>query len=146
MKSMFKSFATLVFLVGFAYQAPLKCESISDSANISMQDCNGDISGGAYVTFAGKFGGEINKNEIQSTTELGIAGCAVGSKIYKFNLIIESRGETVSYKGESYVLSEEILKSLRSLQQGDTFEFTEIKAHLPNGGKIDALGRKYTIV
>ncbi len=147
MKNGFKSLATFLFLVGVVGQVQSKAINIPCEAdNTASLDCVANLPGGAYLTFAGKFGGEINKSELSSTTELGIAGCAVGSKIYDFSLKINFGGETVSFKGDTYVLSKEILKNLRELTPVDTFEFTEIKAYLPSGSKIDALGRIFTII
>lgn len=108
--------------------------------------CNSDVLGGAYVTLADKFGGEITTKELKTVKELGIAGCAKGSKVYAFILEIKSKGNTKRFTGDSNSLSKEILYNLGTLTKGDSFIFTKIKANLPTGGKIDALGRTFTVV
>ena len=140
MKKTISSITILLFVSAIYFQA------LAYGKDSQKVNCIDAVVGGAYLTFADKFGGEINREELRSTTELGVAGCAAGSKIYTFKLVIKSSGNIKRFSGESYVLSSEILKSLKSLQPGDSFEFTEIKAHLPTGSRIDALGRLFTVV
>lgn len=104
--------------------------------------------GGAYATFAGKFGGDITKKELMHNTEVGVAGCTAGSLIYTFSLHVnvESEGKSDVFKGTSHELTTDMLKSLRSLKHGDSFEFKRIKAQLPEGSKIDVLGRIFIVV
>ena len=144
MKSAISFSASLLFLIGMINQSPASiiCATNGNINTISVEE----VLGGAYLTYADKFGGEISNEELRTTTELGIAGCAVGSKIYAFNLVVKANGKTRRFVRKSYVLSKEILKSLQSLKPGDTFKFTEIRVTLPSGSKIDALGRTFTIV
>ena len=109
-------------------------------------ESNTEISGGAYDTFAGKFGGDITRKDLMFNSEVGVAGCAAGSLIYKFSLHVNSDGKSKVFKGTSHVLTDEMLKSMRSLKQGGTFEFKDIKAHLPSGSDIDVLGRTFIVV
>lgn len=146
MKKVIQSVVIVLFLFGVSIQLSAKSSCVSKNKDVAALECLEEMLGGAYLTFAGKFGGEINQEELESNTELGIEGCAHGSKIYAFNLEIRSGGKLKKVKGESYRLTKEVLKSLRDLKVGDTFEFKEIKAHLPGGGKIDAIGRVFTIV
>ena len=110
------------------------------------QAYNATETGGAYATMAGKFGGELTKKEIQQCKEVGVAGCAEGSKIYKFDLYIYSGGKTTRFSGSSNVLTTDISGKLNALKKGDSFEFKRIKAHLPNGNSVDVVGRKFVIV
>ncbi|MCH8231530.1 MAG: hypothetical protein IIB82_02615 [Bacteroidetes bacterium] len=112
------------------------CDSESDT----------EIAGGAYATFGGKFGGDITSKDLMFNSEVGVAGCAAGSLIYKFSLHVNSDGKSKVFKGTSHVLTDEMLKSMRSLKQGGTFEFKDIKAHLPSGSDIDVLGRTFIVV
>lgn len=107
-----------------------------------------EIAGGAYATFAGKFGGDITRKDLMLNSEVGVAGCAAGSLIYTFSLHInfESEGKSDVFKGTSHLLTTDMLKNLRSLRQGDTFEFKDLRAHLPSGSEIDVIGRIFTIV
>lgn len=103
--------------------------------------------GGAYLVFAGKFGGEVTKSEIEKQTTLGVDGCAKGSRIFQFTLEVSKAGKTTAYRGSSNVLSKEIITGLRSLSTGDSFEFKKVKAYLPNGkDMVDVHGKKFTIV
>ena len=109
-------------------------------------ECLDDLTGGAYLTFAGKFGGEVDRNVLNETSQVGVAGCAAGSQIFKYTLHINANGRKSVFKGESHLLTDEILTSLRSLKKGDKFEFKEIRAQLPSGSKVDVLGRVFTVV
>jgi hypothetical protein len=142
MKRVIKSIAILFVLCTFGYQAPA-LTFVGHSLKIA---CTEDVLGGAYVTLADKFGGEIGTKELKTVRVLGIAGCAQGSKVYAFVLEIKSKGKTKRFIGDSNSLSKEILNNLGVLNKGDTFIFTKIKANLPTGGKIDALGRTFTVV
>lgn len=134
MKNLLKLMLILVFMM------------VIISKSTADVPCNLDGPGGAYVTLADKFGGEISTKELKTVRELGIAGCAKGSKVYAFILEIKSKGKMKRYTGDSNSLSKEILYNLGILTKGDTFIFIEIKANLPTGGKIDALGRTFTVV
>lgn len=103
--------------------------------------------GGAYVIFAGKFGGNITKKEMTGQRELAVDGCAKGSKIVRFTLEITKSGQTTSLKTESNVLTQEMLNKLKALSVGDGFEFKHTKAHLPNGkDMVDVHGKKFVVV
>ena len=103
--------------------------------------------GGAFLSFAGKNGGEITKKEVGSQSELMVEGCAKGSKILKYTLEITKGGHTTSLHAESNKLSAEIQSKLKSLSAGDSFEFTQIKALLPNGKDVvDVHGQKFIVV
>lgn len=103
--------------------------------------------GGAYLTFADKFGGDVTHKDLRQTIEIGVAGCAKGSKIFQFQLKITKSGKQVSYKGTSPILTKEMLTTLRSLSNGDEFIFKKVKAHLPDGkSEVDVWGKKFTVV
>ncbi len=106
-----------------------------------------DAYGGAYCLFANKFGGEISKKDLQAYNELDIKGCAAGSKIFKYTLVITKNGQKSTYRGKSKFLTDAMLAKLRSLSDGDEFIFIDIRAHLPNGnGSVDVSGRKFRVV
>ena len=103
--------------------------------------------GGAYLLFAGKFGGEVNKKEIAEQRELAVDGCAKGSKIFKYTLVITKGGQKSTYQSNSNVLSGEMQTKLKTLTSGDYFEFSEIKAYLPNGKDIvEVHAKKFVVV
>jgi len=104
--------------------------------------------GGAYLTFAGKFGGVVNKNHIKRTTKLGVDGCASGSLITKYTLKIKrQKKKTQVFEGKSHLLTNEIKTALMSLTSGDSFEFSRVTAQLPRGGgKIDVAAKTFLVV
>lgn len=102
--------------------------------------------GGAYLTFAGKFGGDLTKQELKEHSTLGIEGCAKGSKILAYTLEIKTQGTVRNIQSDSDQLSKEALALLRSLDKGDEFIFKNMKAKLPVGGTVDVMGRKFIIV
>ena len=102
--------------------------------------------GGAYLTFAGKFGGELSKEDLQKHKEINVRGCANGSRIFQFTLNITRDGKTKVYTGKSHQLSAEMLTQIKSLSSGDMFHFEDIKAHLPSGGEVDVHARKFVVV
>lgn len=102
--------------------------------------------GGAYVVFAGKFGGEITKQEMEGQTSLGVDGCARGSRIFQFTLEVKKSGRTSTYSAKSNNLSNEMTSALRSLSVGDEFEFKNMKAYLSNGKDVvDVHGKAFKI-
>lgn len=102
--------------------------------------------GGAYLVFAGKRGGVVSKKEIDVQRELAVEGCAKGSKIFKYTLQITKGGTTTSYKADSHTLTAEMQTSLKSLTKGDSFEFVEIKAYLPDGKEVvNVWGEKFVV-
>ena len=142
MKMIMKSVTVVFFLVAVMQFAEAK----SDCIKLAKQNSIVDTSGGAYATFADKFGGEINRTELRQNSKVGVAGCAAGSLIFTFDLIVHGGEKPVVFSGESHELTEDMLKSLRGLKKGDSFEFKKIKAQLPTGGEVDVLGRIFTIV
>lgn len=102
--------------------------------------------GGAYLVFAGKFGGEITRKEIESHSEVKVEGCATGSKVFQFTLYVTKSGKTSTLKGKSNLLTGEMLDQLKSLTKGDSFEFQHTKAHLPNSKDVvNVHGRKFVV-
>lgn len=104
------------------------------------------ITGGAYLTFAGKHSGEIAITEIASHKELSVTGCAAGSKIYQFTLYVKKDGKTRSFAGKSPVLSTEAQAALKTLKKGDSFYFEKVKAHEPEGNIVDVRAGTFTVV
>ena len=115
---------------------------IPTGINISNANPAPEKRGGAYLTLAGKFGGNISQAELEAECKLGIEGCAKGSKIFKYSLYIQDK----VYKGSSHSLSDEALAHLKKLEKGDEFHFESIRAKLPEGRNVDVLARKFTVV
>ena len=104
-------------------------------------------SGGAWVLFAGKLGGEITRPEIEGETELKVEGCARGSRVFDFTLSITKNGKTNVLTTNSNLLTAEMRAQLKSLAKGDAFEFRKTKAFLPNGKDVvDVRGGKFMVV
>ena len=103
--------------------------------------------GGAYLFFAGKYGGEITKQEMTGQTEVAVDGCARGSRIFTFTLTITKGKNKSTYATTSNVLTAEMRGKLNSLSKGDVFEFQHVKAYLPNGKDVvDVRGGKFVVV
>lgn len=103
--------------------------------------------GGAYLLFAGKFGGEITRKEIGSNSEVKVEGCARGSRIFQFTLHVTKSGKTKTLTGKSDLLTDEMIEQLKSLSKGDSFEFQNTKAWLPNNKDVvDVHGKKFIVV
>lgn len=103
--------------------------------------------GGAYLLFAGKFGGEVSKKEIESQHELTVEGCAKGSKIFKYTLVVTKGGQSSTYQSSSAMLTSEMQTKLRSLSAGDSFEFSQVRAYLPNGKDVvDVSAKKFFVI
>jgi hypothetical protein len=103
--------------------------------------------GGAYLLFAGKFGGEVSRKEIADQKELAVDGCAKGSKIFQYTLVVTKGNQTFTYQASSNLLTMEMQSKLKSLAAGDRFEFTQIKAYLPNGKDVvDVHGKIYFVI
>lgn len=146
MKKNFRNFmfsGTLLFLTFPLFQGPAVLHNVT-----SQESMGSEIAfGGAYIMFAGKFGGEITKREIEEQTAVSVDGCATGSRIFKFTLDVTKDGKMTSLEGGSSVLTKEMLSSLRSLSKGDEFEFRKPKAYLPNGKDVvDVQGKKFVVV
>ena len=123
---------------------------ISVPATISPVDLEATVEadyGGAYVIFAGKFGGEITQKEIASHSEIKVEGCAKGSRIFQFTLRVTKGGKTSTLTNKSNSLTGEMVTQLKSLSKGDSFEFQQTKAYLPNGKDVvDVVGKKFIVV
>lgn len=103
--------------------------------------------GGAYLMFAGKFGGEITRKEIAEHRDLEVDGCAKGSRIFKFTLDITQGGKITSLQSDAGNLTKAMLSKLKSLSSGDSFEFKKTKAYLPNGKDVvDVHAKKFVVV
>lgn len=104
--------------------------------------------GGAYLVFGNKMGGKITAKVLQSACELDVAGCAKGSQIFSFRLVVFRNGKRSTYQVEdSNELSAEMRASLANLKAGDTFEFKQIKAYLPNGrDQIDVFAKRFKLI
>lgn len=109
-------------------------------------DLVAEAPGGAYLTIAGKFGGEITTDDIIKHTTLGIDGCAAGSEIYQFTLVVKANGKSSSYAGKSDVLTDEMLTALRRLDKGDEFTFKRVKAKHGKNDDIDVMARTFVII
>ena len=103
--------------------------------------------GGAYLTFAGEFGGEISLKEMSTTTRIGVAGCASGSLITKFTIKVKRKNKRMlTYKGTSHLLNKQLKSVLKELEVGDSFEFSKVRARLPTGGSVAVICRKFKVV
>ena len=103
--------------------------------------------GGAFLVFAGKHGGEIRKSELVGQRELKVDGCAKGSRIISYALVITKRGTKNTLEAASNELTKEMVSKLMSLEPGDSFEFKAMRAYLPNGKDIvDVHGEKFVVV
>ena len=135
------SFFTLCFALAFAGQTFAYPAKIVPSVSVAS-----DV-GGAFLLFAGKFGGEVNKKEIAEQNDLAVDGCAKGSKIFKYTLIVTKGGQSFTYNATSNVLTSEMQTKLKTLTAGDSFEFSQIKAYLPNGKDVvEVHSKKFFVV
>ena len=143
----------LVVLFTFAALSVLVTESLTAhnpdiiDFEYRVNEYSGDaLPGGAYLTIAGKFGGEITKSELADITALEVKGCAEGAKIFQYVLVIKKEGKSQSIKGESGSLTKEMHKQLKELSKGDEFTFTDVKAHLNSTDDVDVWAKKFVIV
>jgi len=121
--------------------------SFSVPATTSIEEKEATSVGGAYVVFAGKFGGDITQKEIESNSEVKVEGCAKGSRIFQFTLSVTKNGKTSTLTNKSNVLTDEMAAQLKSLSKGDSFEFQQTKAYLPNSkNEVDVHGKKFVVV
>lgn len=103
--------------------------------------------GGAYLTFAGEFGGDITLKKMSATNQLGVAGCAAGSLITKFTLKVKRKNKrTQTITGTSHQFNKHIKTVLEELKIGDSFEFSRVRAKLPSGGSVDVICRSFTVI
>jgi hypothetical protein len=141
MKNLFLAVATIL-LTSFSYQLSNAHVAVDSKAIPNIESF-----GGAYLVFAGKFGGELTKKDIANTKALGVEGCAKGSVIYQFDLKITKNGKTTTYHGKSDQLTEVMHAQLKQLSKGDEFTFKNTKAHLPKkAGAVDVWAKKFIIV
>ncbi|MDW3652247.1 MAG: hypothetical protein R8P61_34545 [Bacteroidia bacterium] len=115
---------------------------ILTGGNLSLANPSIEKTGGAYLTLAGKFGGNISQAELKAECKLGIEGCAKGSKIFQYSLYIHDK----VYKGNSHSLSDEAIAHLKKLEKGEEFYFKRIRAKLPEGNNVDVFARTFTVV
>ena len=121
------------------------------SANVAPINHNtlsmDELVGGAYLTFAGKFGGDVTRKDLSSHDAVEVSGCAKGSKIFQFTLYVTKKGKTTSFQTKSSNLTSEMVSHLKTLSPGDEFEFKRIKANLPKGdGVVDVHSKKFYVV
>ncbi len=103
--------------------------------------------GGAYLTLAGKYGGNISKKELQGPCNLAVSGCAQGSRIFQFTMVVTQKGKKITYETQSGSLNKDMIAKLQSLSAGDEFEFKGTKAYLPNGKDVvDVRSEKFVVV
>ena len=102
--------------------------------------------GGAYVMFAGKYGGEITKREMEGQTEIKVEGCVKDVRIFDLTLSITKNGKTSTLTTNTHVLTADMLTRLKSLTKGDAFEFQHTKAYLTTGKAVDVRGSKFVVV
>ena len=128
-----------LFLVGFTTNE-------TERSNIAVENATIKI-GGAYLTFAGEFGGEITLKKMNATNKLGVAGCAAGSLITKFTLKIKRQHQRVqTFKGTSHLLNKQLKSVLKELKTGDTFEFSKVRAKLSTGSSVDVICRTFSVI
>lgn len=128
-----------LFLVAFTTNKTDKTNSEIENPTIKI--------GGAYLTFAGAFGGEITLKKMSTTNKLGVAGCAAGSLITKFTLKIKRQHQRVqTFKGTSHLLNKQLKSVLKELKTGDTFEFSKVSAKLPTGSSVDVICRTFSVI
>ena len=103
--------------------------------------------GGVFVVFAGKYGGEITKQEMEGQTELQVKGCHEDVRIFDFTLSITKSGKTTTLTTTSKVLTADMRAQLKSLTKGDAFEFRNTRAYLSNGKDVvDVRGSRFLVV
>ncbi|MBX2875400.1 MAG: hypothetical protein KTR30_25010 [Saprospiraceae bacterium] len=125
----------------------LLCLLVAPLATSADAGMPSDI-GGAYLVFGNKMGGEITLKTLQSCCELEVAGCAKGSQVFSFRLVVFQDGKRSTYQVEdSNELSPAMSASLANLKVGDSFEFKQIKAYLPNGrDQIDVFAKRFKLI
>lgn len=135
----------LLILLPASFLAGASAPAASPIAN--PEAGTGMVYGGAFVVFAGKFGGEITRKEIESHSDVQVEGCAKGSRIFQFTLCITKKGNTSTLTNKSNKLTDKMIAQLKGLSKGDSFEFKQTKAYLPNSkNAVDVHGRKFIVV
>ena len=141
--SQFFNLAALLFLTCSFVNKPITAEAPASGWTAAGKA----PVGGAYLFFAGKYGGDISKQEMTGQTEVSVDGCARGSRIFNFTLTITKGKNKSTYTTASNILTTEMRDKLNSLSQGDTFEFQHVKAYLPNGKDVvDVRGGRFVVV
>lgn len=103
--------------------------------------------GGAWVLFAGKYGGDISRQEIAAQTGITVGGCSNDARVSTFTVSITKNGKTKSYTTDSGNLTAEMITALKSLSKGDVFEFNRTKAWIDNGKyHVDVRGAKFSVI
>ncbi len=118
---------------------------------VPQADCDNSIPGdstmgGAYAMFAGKFGGEVTKNELNTHSEISISGCAKGSTIISYKITVDKAGVSSTFQCNGGKMTDKMLIKLRSLKKGDTFIFKGMTAQLPQGGVVNVWCKVFTVV
>ena len=104
------------------------------------------FAGGAYLTIAGKFGGEITLDDLKSATEIVIMGCAEGAVVYQYDVEVRSHGKSARYAGTSNSLTKDICKAFAGLDAGDEIIFDRVKAKLSERDKFDVTAKKFIVI
>jgi cytoskeletal protein CcmA (bactofilin family) len=140
MKKLFALFTLIALSV-------VSTESIAaHTPDVIAIDCIADaLPGGAYLTIAGKFGGEITIAELAEDISLDVQGCVAGAKIFQFVLVINKGGKSQSIEGDSSHLTKEMHKKLKELSKGDEFTFKDVKAHLNSTDDVDVWAKKFVV-
>lgn len=102
--------------------------------------------GGAFVYFAGKYGGEISKQEMAGQVEVKVEGCAKGARITALTLVVTQGRKTSTFTGNTGVLTAEMRTKLNTLSKDDCFEFRDMKAYWTDEKKeIAVSGAKFVV-
>lgn len=141
----YASMFSLILAVG------LMCSFTNGPVSLSPQAEPGVMAdlpwGGAYLVFAGKFGGKVTKKQLEGQCEVQVDGCARGSRIFTFTLELSRAGKKTTYTSDSNALTDEMMAGLQALRVGDTFSFKKTKAYLPNGKDVvDVHSREFVVV
>ena len=137
-------FSALAVLFTCSFSAP---ETMPAAPGSGAFNTNALPVGGAYLVLAGKYGGNISKKELQGPCSLEVNGCAHGSKIFQFTLVVTQNGKKTTCGTKSGSLTRDMIAKLKSLSAGDEFEFSGTKAYLPNGKDVvDLRSEKFIVV
>ena len=141
------TFITISVLAAEPITAHTPSPITTDHNDLIVENFNVKVlPGGAYLTIAGKFGGEITKSELTKVTSLEIQGCAAGAKIFQFVLVVKKERKSQSFKGDSGILTKEMHMQLQALTKGDEFSFKDVKAHLNSNTVVDVWAKKFVII
>lgn len=101
--------------------------------------------GGIFLIFANQTGGEISREQLKGQKELRVEGCVKGSRVSSFTLVISSHGNKKTFSASDHSLTKEMVTALESLETGDAFEFTSVKATLPDQKVVNVFTKKYVV-